>query len=140
MVQSIWIACRSSRRKTIFRKWIFQLITVYVKDFSAQHNIAESTIWRNFKAGKFYSQYATQLEEHGEEVIPAEKLDMSEENLFLVGKVGNGDYDRTKDLFSRVQAGQLGRTELRDSYRIEHPYMPSGAKVQDNDYEAQKAA
>lgn len=68
----------------------FNSFTAYVKDFSAQLNIAESTIWRKFKAGKFYTQYTTQLEVHGEEVIPAEKLDMSEENLVLVEKVGNG--------------------------------------------------
>lgn len=33
----------------------------------------------------------------------------------------------------------MGRSELRDAYRIEHPYSPSGPKLLSNDYEARKA-
>ncbi|MFR0554729.1 MmcB family DNA repair protein [Loigolactobacillus coryniformis subsp. coryniformis] len=100
----------------------FKSFTAFVKGFAADNHIAESSIWRKFKAGRVYAHYTTQQAAKGvTNIVAAQDFTVSEDNLVTVGKLAKGDYAATKDLLDKVKSGVLTRHDLREAYRVSKP-------------------
>ena len=102
----------------------YRSFTAFVKGFAATNKIAESSIWRKFKAGRVYAQFAEQQAAAGvpaTDIKPADQVKIAEDNLVTIGKLAGNDYHQTATLMAKVQAGDLTRHDLHEAYRAKHP-------------------
>lgn len=85
----------------------------WVSDTAVRFKIGVSTLWRKFKAGKVYEEYANRLELVNRTAPNASEINISPDTLSSIETLAGKDATKMVQLIDKAIAGELSRSDIR---------------------------